>query len=220
MVVKQNSQYTFKYNKKLGRHGWLRLTPAYSVKMVEHILNDLDYTPQCLFEPFSGTGTTELVCANKGISSFAYDVNPFLVWLASTKTAFYTNVQILEFVEEYTHILSIVDGADEYAYPNIFHIERWWHKRQLSFLAKLKTCIWSVNDKVVADLLKVAFCREIIALSNAAFNHHLIFSYIKLLLILIPSRFSNFRVGYLFCNIETRSLAIASDLVCLYIAVL
>ena len=171
MVVKQNSQYTFKYNKKLGRHGWLRLTPAYSVKMVEHILNDLDYTPQCLFEPFSGTGTTELVCANKGISSFAYDVNPFLVWLASTKTAFYTNVQILEFVEEYTHILSIVDGADEYAYPNIFHIERWWHKRQLSFLAKLKTCIWSVNDKVVADLLKVAFCREIIALSNAAFNH-------------------------------------------------
>lgn len=31
--------------------------------------------------------------------------------------------------------------------------------------------IWSVNDKVVADLLKVAFCREIIALSNAAFNH-------------------------------------------------
>lgn len=171
MVVKQNLQYTFKYNKKLGRHGWLRLTPAYSVKMVEHILNDLDYTPQCLFEPFSGTGTTELVCANKGISSFAYDVNPFLVWLASTKTAFYTNVQILEFVEEYTHILSIVDGADEYAYPNIFHIERWWHKRQLSFLAKLKTCIWSVNDKVVADLLKVAFCREIIALSNAAFNH-------------------------------------------------
>lgn len=139
--------------------------------MVEHILNDLDYTPQCLFEPFSGTGATELVCANKGISSFAYDVNPFLVWLASTKTAFYTNVQILEFVEEYTHILSIVDGADEYAYPNIFHIERWRHKRQLSFLAKLKTCIWSVNDKVVADLLKVAFCREIIALSNAAFNH-------------------------------------------------
>jgi hypothetical protein len=34
LKVKQRSDYTFKYNQKLGRHGWLRLTPAYSVKLV------------------------------------------------------------------------------------------------------------------------------------------------------------------------------------------
>ena len=94
MVAKQNSQYTFKYNEKMGRHGWLRLTPAYSVKMVETVLQNLDYTPKCVFEPFSGSGTTELVCANHGISSFAYDINPFLVWLASVKTAQYSDAQI------------------------------------------------------------------------------------------------------------------------------
>lgn len=99
MSIKQNSQFTFKYNKKLGRHGWLRLTPAYSVKMVEQILDNLDYSPACVFEPFSGTGTTELVCANKGITSFAYDINPFLVWLASVKTKKYTDDQISNFLK-------------------------------------------------------------------------------------------------------------------------
>lgn len=41
--VQQNAQYTFKYNTSIGRHGWLRLTPAYSVRLVEEIL-DKDYT--------------------------------------------------------------------------------------------------------------------------------------------------------------------------------
>ena len=37
--MKQRSDYTFKYNKQQGRHGWLRLTPAYSIKLVKEILN-------------------------------------------------------------------------------------------------------------------------------------------------------------------------------------
>lgn len=51
-AITQNAQYTFKYNSSLGRHGWLRLTPAYSVRLVEEILAELDYTPRCVMEPF------------------------------------------------------------------------------------------------------------------------------------------------------------------------
>ena len=56
--IKQNTKYTFKYNLSMGRHGWLRLTPAYSVRLVEEILESLTYTPKGILEPFSGTGTT------------------------------------------------------------------------------------------------------------------------------------------------------------------
>ncbi|MDM8543640.1 hypothetical protein QUF90_21410 [Desulfococcaceae bacterium HSG9] len=41
MKITQRSDYTFKYNKKLGRHGWLRLTPAYSVKLVTEIIDNI-----------------------------------------------------------------------------------------------------------------------------------------------------------------------------------
>ena len=67
--INQNAQYTFKYNTSMGRHGWLRLTPAYSVRLVEEILSELEYSPQCVLEPFSGTGTTELVCGILSIIS-------------------------------------------------------------------------------------------------------------------------------------------------------
>lgn len=97
-TITQNAQYTFKYNSSLGRHGWLRLTPAYSVRLVEEILTELDYTPLCVMEPFSGTGTTELVCANKGIPSFALEINPFLVWLGNAKLGHYPSNKVEEFL--------------------------------------------------------------------------------------------------------------------------
>ena len=39
-MAKQRADLTFKYNLKRGRHGWLRLTPAYSVKVVQQILEN------------------------------------------------------------------------------------------------------------------------------------------------------------------------------------
>ena len=168
---KQNAEFTFKYNRSMGRHGWLRLTPAYSVKIVEQILGDLDYKPKCVLEPFSGTGTTGLVCANLGIKSISYDVNPFLIWLAKTKTTKYTQNTIDEFLSSARQIVSNISAYQPCKVPAIYNIERWWHKKQLDYLSRLKTAIWSVIDSQIKDLLKIAFCRVIIELSNAAFNH-------------------------------------------------
>jgi hypothetical protein len=38
--IEKRADYTFKYNTSLGRHGWLRLTPAYSVKLVREIIKE------------------------------------------------------------------------------------------------------------------------------------------------------------------------------------
>lgn len=168
---KQNSYLTFKYNKSFGRHGWLRLTPAYSVKMVEHILKELDYIPTCVLEPFSGTGTTELVCANRGIPSFAYDINPFLVWLAKVKCSIYSPRIIKTFYKTAESIVQNVHTMPPSAYPPIYNIERWWPAKQLNYLARIKTSIKNVRNPQISDLLQIAFCRLVITLSNASFNH-------------------------------------------------
>ena len=39
--MKQRADLTFKENLLRGRHGWLRLTPAFSVKVVHQILVEL-----------------------------------------------------------------------------------------------------------------------------------------------------------------------------------
>ena len=169
--TKQNADLTFKYNMDMGRHGWLRLTPAYSVKMVGQILSGLNYKPVGVLEPFSGTGTTELVCANQGINSYAFDVNPFLVWLATTKTEIYSEQTLNNFEKTYLEIAVSFNQYITSELPPIYNIERWWNKTQLDFLSRLKTAIWNVNDLNVKNLLKIAFCRLIISVSNASFNH-------------------------------------------------
>lgn len=169
--IKQNSHLTFKYNKSLGRHGWLRLTPAYSVRMVEQIISGLDYSPECVLEPFSGTGTTELVCANKNIPSVAYDVNPFLVWLANMKCAVYDPDIIKQLFESAERIIEAVQDICPCDYPHLYNIGKWWHNRQLDYLSRIKAAVWEEKNNQVSGLLKIIFCRMVIALSNVAFNH-------------------------------------------------
>ena len=65
-ITLQRADFTFKHNRKQGRHGWLRLTPAYSIKIVTEILGRLP-SPGRVLDPFSGTGTTGLVCAERGL---------------------------------------------------------------------------------------------------------------------------------------------------------
>ena len=56
-------------------------------------------------------------------------------------------------------------------FPPIYNIYRWWNPPQAEFLAKLKSAIKTVDDAAVVQLLTVSFCRIVIELSNAAFNH-------------------------------------------------
>ena len=80
---------TYKGNLKHTRYGWLRLAPAYSVHLVSDLLDAHAEKYSVVLDPFCGTGTTALVCAEKGIESATIDINPFLVWIARTKTRAY-----------------------------------------------------------------------------------------------------------------------------------
>lgn len=170
-TITQNAQYTFKYNSSLGRHGWLRLTPAYSVCLVEEMLSELDYSPHCVMDPFSGTGTTGLVCANKGIPSFALEINPFLVWLGNAKLKIYPENKVRDFLSVANCLMYNIENYPPADLPPIHNIYRWWNPRQADFLARLKYAIKTIEDSTVAQLFTVAFCRIIIELSNVAFNH-------------------------------------------------
>jgi SAM-dependent methyltransferase len=174
-MIDQKPELTFKYNQKQGRHGWLRLTPAYSVKVVEKIL-DSQRDVRRVLDPFSGTGTTGLVCAERGIDCDLLDINPFLVWLARLKTTNFSPEQLDQTQRAAKNIVEAVvedDRQTEYWTPPISNINRWWTGSRLQVLARL---FHELNQQVieassVKDLLLIAFCRLVIQWSNAAFNH-------------------------------------------------
>ncbi|OHB76543.1 MAG: hypothetical protein A2Z34_08205 [Planctomycetes bacterium RBG_16_59_8] len=171
---KQNAHLTFKNNRYNGRHGWLRLTPAYSVPLVGNIL-DGHRNAGTILDPFSGTGTTALCAAYMGLRGTGLEINPFLVWFSSIKCRQFSPATI----EKTRSLGAIVAVASSSATvpavdpPPIHNIERWWDDSELRFLCRLKACIFDASDEGSdeRDLLLVAFCRVVITLSNVAFNH-------------------------------------------------
>ena len=172
--LKQRSDYTHKFNAQAGRRGWLRLTPAYSVKMVEEIIGRYGEGLNVL-DPFCGTGTTALSAAYYSHIAATTDINPFLVWLAQAKTARYSRSALEAALNQGHQAIDLVErGSIESApEPSIYKIERWWSKKAREFLCALKGAIIRIDPdrSQASDLLKIAFCRTLIEISNAAFNH-------------------------------------------------
>lgn len=174
MSRNQNAHLTFKANVGVGRHGWLRLTPAYSVQLVRDRVAHLPDS-SVITDPFSGTGTTPLAAAEHGHFGQSLDINPFLVWLGNVKTKNY-EPETLDKVQ--SAIVDVVASArvaikrDDLWQPNIFKIERWWTPGDLLGLKALRDGIdVAAPSEEARDLFSVVLCRVLIAKSNAAFNH-------------------------------------------------
>ncbi len=176
-MVGQRADLTFKHNLQEGRHGWLRLTPAYSVKLVRQILGH-HVQPRAVLDPFSGSGTTGLVCAEFGLPCDLVEINPFLAWLSRAKLYPYTQRDVEE-AEQLA--LSVTVQARQSVpdsqlwTPPIRFIERWWTPERLATLARIFHALKCHSDKdgetPAITLLLIAFCQLTINWSNASFNH-------------------------------------------------
>ena len=179
--MKKRTDYTFKYN-SYGRYNWLRLTPAYSIKLVDELLPSdsslfgvaSNHNLEVL-DPFSGTATTGIVVAEKGFNCTLFDINPFLIWFGKTKTANYNHGEVDALIEEVRNGLPNVNIKEDAWIPPMFKIERWWAPETLASLSSLRDYIskkWgepTLNG--VHNLLWVAFANLIIKTSAADFNH-------------------------------------------------
>ncbi|HEX6287677.1 MAG TPA: DNA methyltransferase [Herpetosiphonaceae bacterium] len=175
-TITRHDHLTFKGNLKQTRYGWLRLTPAYSVHLVAELLDKYASTNAVVLDPFCGTGTTALVCAERGVECETGDINPFLVWLSETKTHAYDTADLDAFGVAAAAIAKVIQHppAEPLWIPPLHQIEKWWSHQTLQTLAHM---LYRINSQAESlpgasvNLLKVAFCRTMIDQSNASFAH-------------------------------------------------
>ncbi len=175
--IRRHDHLTFNGNLRHTRHGWLRLTPAYSVNLVNDILSSVNGGTGIVLDPFGGTGTTALTCAERGIQCDTTDINPFLLWLTSAKAAVYTPCDIERFkteVERVSESLAAGHTDQPLWIPALHQIEKWWDETTLASLAAAMATINVIamqEPDSVSNLLRVTFCRIMIESSNASFAH-------------------------------------------------
>ncbi|HEV3261830.1 MAG TPA: hypothetical protein VG013_33580 [Gemmataceae bacterium] len=174
-MIGRRDHLTFKGNLRHTRYGWLRLTPAYSVHQVTELLGSANRDAVVL-DPFCGTGTTALVCAEQGTACDTTDINPFLVWLATAKTRCYTDAEVNGFLSAAAAVSDAIRSTNGQPawLPPLYQIDKWWDAKTLAALghavAKIKDLEGDVPGNA-ADLLKVAFCRTMMDHAHVSFGH-------------------------------------------------
>jgi hypothetical protein len=166
--------HTFHGNLRTTRYGWLRLTPAYSVRLV-HALLERARDPAPALDPFCGTATTLLACSERGIDCDTTDINPFLLWLARAKVARYPERSLLSARRALARIVQHTASERMRPWlPPMHQIERWWSPGNLSALGRAAASLKRLTtelDKPAADLLRLGFCQALMECSNATFGH-------------------------------------------------
>lgn len=173
-TIGRREHLTFKGNLRDTRYGWLRLTPAYSVHLVSELVDGAARGVRVL-DPFCGTGTTALVCGERGIHCDTTDINPFLVWLAEAKTYAYDESDLVAFGAAANQVQAAItrESTSEWT-PPIHQIEKWWDETTLHALGRAASEISHLSSSLsvkVIDLLQVSFCRVMIERANVSFGH-------------------------------------------------
>lgn len=75
----------FGKNKTIKIHQWYPFVEGYSKEFIESILDEINYIPNNVLEPFSGSGTTSLELQFKNINCTSFEVSPFMHLLSSVK---------------------------------------------------------------------------------------------------------------------------------------
>jgi SAM-dependent methyltransferase len=173
--IGRRDELTFRANLREARHGWLRLTPAYSVHLVGELLEARARPGARVLDPFCGTGTTALVCAERGLACDTTDINPFLVWLAKAKTRRYSAAELEALRDRVPRVAAAMRRARGAAWtPSLHKIERWWSPSALGALGRGRAAVLAAREEVparAADLLDLAFCRAMIESAHVSFGH-------------------------------------------------
>jgi hypothetical protein len=175
MELGRKDELTFRANLRGARYGWLRLTPAYSVHLVSALLDEHAHAGDRVLDPFCGTGTTALVCAERGLRCDTTDINPFLVWLARAKTRRYGRADVAAFRALARRVGAAIRRERSATWaPDIHKIERWWSPSALGALGRGREAIIRIRPQAppaTADLLDLAFCRAMIESAHVSFGH-------------------------------------------------
>jgi hypothetical protein len=162
---------TFRGNLRATRHGWLRLTPAYSVELVRQLLTQRSRPDLPVLDPFCGTGTTLVACAEQGIACRTVDINPFLRWLAEVKSRSYSAVDLRRSQALVTAMAEAASNGHGQAWvPALHRIDKWWDAETLNALSRAFAEIRAKRGKA-RDLAALAFCRALIEVGNVSFRH-------------------------------------------------
>ena len=166
----------FNKNKTVSIHQWYPFVEGYSKEFIESILNEIEYIPENVLEPFSGSGTTALELQFKNISCISFEVSPFMHLLSSVKlysnynsetlnSLLYLLTDILSDAPERIREIEKIPFGRTVAKSD--NLKKWnFNDSALDGILDIKYAISFIEDEAYVNLFKIALASILLEVSN------------------------------------------------------
>ncbi len=122
----------------------------------------------CIYDPFSGSGTTLLEASLRGMQSYGSEIDATAQLITRAKTTPLTNEQLEQLEAIFDSLIGAInnDGAPTTIAP-ITNIEHWFPVATITHLGRLRYAIEHITDNVIRDFFSTCFAAIIKKVSYA-----------------------------------------------------
>ncbi|MBE9917856.1 site-specific DNA-methyltransferase [Paenibacillus donghaensis] len=165
-------------NKNKSVNRWYPILEGFSNGFVESILNEQERTNITCLDPFSGGGTTPLVCQANGIKCYGFEISPFMSQVCRAKLC--TDYSSDEFIVLINNIQNILESGIKHKFKiglktitKKSELEKWlFHKAAYNALLNIRNAIdiTTATSPKYKDILYVTLGSILIQFSNVYRN--------------------------------------------------
>jgi len=170
---------TFNDNKVNKIHRWYPYIEGFSCTFVEQIIDNLPYKPTSIYDPFSGSGTTQLSASHRNIPSAYSEINPFMSFIIECKVN-----KVIQFISDFQRNKKKIEDLINFIslgmskinsnqipykeYVQKLGTENYFEKESLENLLKIKSLIiiFFKDNLLLKDLCLFALSTIIVSVSN------------------------------------------------------
>lgn len=166
----------FNKNKTVFIHQWYPFVEGYSKEFIESILDEINYQPTQVLEPFSGSGTTALELQLKNINCVSFEVSPFMHLLSSVKLRKDYKSDDLSTILKTFKVNIKKAPLDIRNYQNIpfgktvvknEKLKKWnFNDESLDGILDIKYSIAKIKDSKYSDLFRIVLASILLEVSN------------------------------------------------------
>lgn len=170
----------FNKNKTVFIHQWYPFVEGYSKEFICNIIDEIDYTPEYVLDPFAGSGTTPVELQDLGINCYSFEVSPFMYLLSTVKLerSYKYNVlkKHLKKIENdlsigYENIRDLVALPKAKTFQPNGKLKKWIFDPQvMDGILDIKYSISKIKDDKYKKLLKIALASILLDISNVYRN--------------------------------------------------
>lgn len=154
---------TFQESLRAPVHRWFTYPAGFSYRAVEEAFRTYKITPgQIIYDPFAGTGTTNVVAKQKGVHSYGVEAHPFVQFVAQTKLFWEFDFPVLlckieelvSRIRETTVAYSDTDIEVETIFPEL--VCKCYSREKLAKLYHCRQAVLSLSDVPFRNFAKLA----------------------------------------------------------------